>query len=125
MNNSGIPSEFERAAEAAAATDDIADEMRLPSADGSGSRHGSATREELAEQFGVSSSTLDRVSTITTTDTKVSVFTKAEYVTLIPPVSTQDYERLKMAIKEQNGLLMPIIINQENVVLDGHHRLRA
>jgi hypothetical protein len=40
-------------------------EMRLPSAEGSGiGRHGSATREELADRFGVSSSTLDRVSTI-------------------------------------------------------------
>ena len=40
-------------------------EMRLPSADGSGiGRHGSATKEELADRFGVSSSTLDRVSTI-------------------------------------------------------------
>ncbi len=40
-------------------------EMRLPSADGSGiGHHGSATKEELADRFGVSSSTLDRVSTI-------------------------------------------------------------
>ncbi|HYX50722.1 MAG TPA: ParB N-terminal domain-containing protein, partial [Ktedonobacteraceae bacterium] len=52
-------------------------------------------------------------------------FTKSEYVNLIPPLSTSDYEGLKASIKEHNGLLMPIILNQSNVVLDGHHRLRA
>jgi len=56
-------------------------------------------------------------------DTKV--FTKEEYVTLIPSVSPQDYERLKASIKEEGGLMFPIILNQDNVVLDGHHRLRA
>ena len=45
--------------------DNIATEIPPPSADGGGIGHkGSNTREELAEQFGVSSSTLDRVSTI-------------------------------------------------------------
>jgi ParB-like chromosome segregation protein Spo0J len=53
------------------------------------------------------------------------IVTREGYVTLIPPVSTDDYERLKASIKEEGGLLFPIIINQNNVVLDGHHRLRA
>lgn len=53
------------------------------------------------------------------------VYTKEEYVTLIPPVTTADYERLKKSIQDEGGLLMPIILNQDNVVLDGHHRLRA
>jgi ParB-like nuclease domain len=44
---------------------------------------------------------------------------------LIPPISTTDYERLKKSLAEEGGLLMPIILNQNNVVLDGHHRLRA
>jgi ParB-like chromosome segregation protein Spo0J len=56
---------------------------------------------------------------------KTKVYTREEYVTLIPPISSADYERLKRSIKEEGGLLMPIIINQDNVVLDGHHRLRA
>jgi hypothetical protein len=43
----------------------------------------------------------------------------------MPPVSTGDYERLKNSVKEQGGLLMPVTLNQNNVVLDGHHRLRA
>ena len=42
----------------------VTSEIRPPSADGSGSHHGSATNQELAEQFGVSSSTLDGVKTI-------------------------------------------------------------
>ena len=53
------------------------------------------------------------------------VFTKSEYVNLIPRVSTSDYESLKQSIKEHGGLLMPIILNQDKVVLDGHNRLRA
>lgn len=40
--------------------DNITSEIRPPSADGSGS-HVSSTSQQLAEQFGVSSSTLERV----------------------------------------------------------------
>lgn len=56
---------------------------------------------------------------------ETKVITKEEYVTLVPPVSTSDYEGLKQSIKEHGGLLIPIILNQDNVVLDGHHILRA
>jgi ParB-like chromosome segregation protein Spo0J len=56
---------------------------------------------------------------------EAKVYTKEEYVTLIPPISTTDYERLKMSIAEEGRLLMPIILNQDSVVLDGHHRMRA
>jgi hypothetical protein len=56
--------------------------------------------------------------------TQMKVFTKQEYVDLILRVTTGDYERLKKSIKD-NGLLNPIIINQDNLVLDGHHRLRV
>ncbi|MGB8935743.1 MAG: ParB N-terminal domain-containing protein [Candidatus Nitrosopolaris sp.] len=53
------------------------------------------------------------------------VWTKQEYVDLLPQFSKSDFERLKKSIKEHGGLLMPIILNQDNVVLDGHHRMRA
>jgi hypothetical protein len=53
------------------------------------------------------------------------LFTKSEYVNLFPPLPAADYERLKQSIKEQGGLFFPIVINQDKVVLDGHHRLRA
>jgi len=50
-------------------------------------------------------------------------FTKSEYVNLIPSLSNAEYERLKQSIKEWGGLLMPIIVNQDNVVIDGYLRL--
>ena len=56
---------------------------------------------------------------------ETKVLEKTEYATLIPPISTTDYERLKKSIAKEGGLLMPIILNQDNVVLDGHHRMRA
>jgi hypothetical protein len=56
---------------------------------------------------------------------ETKVLENQEYVTLIPSISTTDYERLKKSIAEEDGLLMPVILNQDNVVLDGHHRMRA
>ncbi|MFZ0221642.1 MAG: ParB/RepB/Spo0J family partition protein [Candidatus Nitrosopolaris sp.] len=53
------------------------------------------------------------------------VYIKEKYVSLIPLVSTADFERLKKSIQDEGGLLMPIILNHDYVVLDGHHRLRA
>jgi len=46
-------------------------------------------------------------------ETKVLV--KKEYVTLIPPIP----------LPHGGRLLMTIILNQDNVILDGHHRIRA
>jgi hypothetical protein len=56
---------------------------------------------------------------------KIIVRTKEEYVHLMPPVTVSEYERLKRSIKEEGGLLVPAVLNQDNVVLDGHHRLQA
>ena len=56
---------------------------------------------------------------------KVKNFIKSKYVNLIPPLSNAEYERLKQSIKEWGGLLMPIILNQDDVVLDGYQRLMA
>jgi hypothetical protein len=56
---------------------------------------------------------------------KVKDLMKSEYVNLIPPLSNAEYERLKQSIKEWGGLLMPIILNQDDVVLDGYQRLMA
>jgi ParB-like chromosome segregation protein Spo0J len=46
-----------------------------------------------------------------------------EYANLVPPLSAEEYDGLKERIK-QNGLI-PIIINGQGVILDGHHRFRA
>ena len=56
---------------------------------------------------------------------KIIVHTKEEHIHLIPPVTASEYERLKQSIKEEGELLASVVLNQENVVLDGHHRLRA
>jgi ParB-like chromosome segregation protein Spo0J len=47
-----------------------------------------------------------------------------EYASLIPELSTQEYESLKQSIK-QNGLWVPIVVNKDGVILDGHHRYKV
>jgi ParB-like chromosome segregation protein Spo0J len=46
-----------------------------------------------------------------------------EYSKLINPLSKLEYELLKESISNK-GLHLPIIINQDNVILDGHNRLK-
>jgi len=43
---------------------------------------------------------------------------KEEYEHLMPPVTASEYERLKRSIKEEGRLLLPIVLNQDNVILD-------
>ena len=56
---------------------------------------------------------------------KIIVHTKEGYIHLMAPVTASEYERLKRSIKEEGGLLVPVVLNQDNVVLDGHHKLQA
>ena len=46
-----------------------------------------------------------------------------EYSSLVYSLSTSEYELLKNSISNK-GLHLPIIINQDNVILDGHNRLK-
>src|SRR5215213_9656463 len=46
-----------------------------------------------------------------------------EYSKLVNPLSNAEYEALKSSISNK-GLHLPIIINQDNVILDGHNRLK-
>ena len=48
-----------------------------------------------------------------------------EYASMVPKQSPEEYESLKRSIKEENGLYVPIIVNQNGVILDGHHRYKA
>jgi transcriptional regulator with XRE-family HTH domain len=57
-----------------------------------------------------------------TTPAKITI--NQEYANLIPPLSAEEYESLKQSIK-QNGLWTPIDVNDQGVVLDGHHRFKA
>jgi hypothetical protein len=47
-----------------------------------------------------------------------------EYADLIPKLSPLEYESLKQSISD-NGLQMSVIVNQDGILLDGHHRYRA
>ena len=51
------------------------------------------------------------------------ITTNPEYEKLIPPLTKDEYDKLKESIK-QNGLWEPITVNQHNVVLDGHNRFK-
>lgn len=48
-----------------------------------------------------------------------------EYAKLVHALTEQEYDSLKSSIKESNGNIIAIIVNQELVILDGHHRYRA
>jgi ParB/RepB/Spo0J family partition protein len=47
-----------------------------------------------------------------------------EYASLVSGLSPEEFESLKRSIK-MNGLYVPIIVNQDGTILDGHHRFRA
>lgn len=47
-----------------------------------------------------------------------------EYETLLPQISNEEYETLKMSFLTE-GQHFPIIVNQDGVILDGHQRYRA
>ena len=54
----------------------------------------------------------------------MKLFINPEYERLVSPLSVDEYETLKKSIKK-DGLWIPILINGENEILDGHHRFRA
>src|SRR5687768_3869255 len=59
------------------------------------------------------------------TSLKPQIRISSEYASLVPGLSPEEYESLKQSIKEENGLYVPIIINQDGIILDGHHRYKA
>ena len=54
---------------------------------------------------------------------KMNITINPEYSELVNPLSDAEYYVLKNSISEK-GLHLPIIINQDNVILDGHNRLK-
>jgi ParB-like chromosome segregation protein Spo0J len=58
------------------------------------------------------------------TPSKPQIRINPEYSSLVPEPSPEESESLKKSIKE-NGLYVPIIVNQNGIVLDGHHRYKA
>jgi hypothetical protein len=59
------------------------------------------------------------------TSSKPQIRISSEYASLVPGLSPEEYESLKQSIKEENSLYVPIIINQNGIILDGHHRYKA
>jgi ParB-like nuclease family protein len=53
----------------------------------------------------------------------MNVAINEEYASLVPEISPEEYEALRQSVKE-NGLYLPIIVNQNGVLLDGHHRYK-
>jgi ParB-like chromosome segregation protein Spo0J len=47
-----------------------------------------------------------------------------EYASMVPELSPEEYESLKQSIMK-DGLYVPIIVNQNGIILDGHHRYKA
>ena len=47
-----------------------------------------------------------------------------DYDKLVPKLSSEEYATLKESIKE-NGMWIPILVNPQGEVLDGHHRFRV
>jgi tRNA G10 N-methylase Trm11 len=52
------------------------------------------------------------------------ITTKQEYEALLPKLTSSEFESLKRSIKEI-GLQVPLIVNQDGILLDGHHRYKA
>jgi ParB-like chromosome segregation protein Spo0J len=51
--------------------------------------------------------------------------TKKEYVNLLPRPSETEFESLKQSIASEHRLIVPVIVNKDGIVLDGHNRFRV
>jgi len=67
---------------------------------------------------------LNNNNNISKSSSNTSLSTDKEYLKLIPPLSEVEFDSLKQSIKEE-GLHIPITVNKQGIVLDGHHRFRA
>jgi ParB-like chromosome segregation protein Spo0J len=71
-----------------------------------------------------SSSGLNNIANNSKSSSNPILSTSKEYLNLISPLSEVEFDSLKQSIKEQ-GLHVPVIVNKQGIVLDGHHRFRA
>jgi ParB-like chromosome segregation protein Spo0J len=55
----------------------------------------------------------------------MTIIIKEDYEKLVPPMSQKEYQALNQSIKEQGKNMIPVIINQDDILLDGHYRLKA
>jgi hypothetical protein len=59
------------------------------------------------------------------TPLKPQIRINPESASLVSELSPEEFQSLKQSIKEVNGLYVPIIVNQDDIFLDGHHRYKA
>jgi 16S rRNA G966 N2-methylase RsmD len=72
-----------------------------------------------------SSITDDSIEDTNKADTKeLAIRINDEYNQLISPLTSEEYEILKKSIKKNKGNVVPIIVNRQGVILDGHHRYK-
>lgn len=55
----------------------------------------------------------------------IEIKTKPEYEELVPPLTPIEYINLKESIKENKGNTIPILVNKEEIIIDGYHRYKA
>jgi DNA methylase/ParB-like nuclease domain len=67
---------------------------------------------------------IDRAELLNKSISNLELKINPEYAKLVPPLTDQEYSSLKEDIKK-NGQLVPITINQDGFILDGHHRFRV
>lgn len=54
-----------------------------------------------------------------------SIKIDSEYGQMAPQMSQTEFQTLTESIKQQHGLYLPIVVNNDYVLLDGHHRYKA
>jgi ParB-like chromosome segregation protein Spo0J len=59
-------------------------------------------------------------SSTSSRDTIHALSIKKEHLNLIPTLSKVEFDLIKQSIREK-GMHVPIIINKQGIVLDGHH----
>ena len=70
---------------------------------------------QAAEELEDEEMTVSQASELTIND---------EYASLVPPISEQEYQSIKQSIKDDRQWV-PIIVNAQRIILDGHTRFRA
>jgi DNA methylase/ParB-like nuclease domain len=55
---------------------------------------------------------------------KMDIKIDKEYAKLVPSLTDKEYQGMKLSI-EVDGQHYPIIVNEQGIILDGHHRLKA
>ena len=71
------------------------------------------------QEFATTEESTEFLSPSSTMNIKIN----PEYSKLVSPLTNTEYDVLKNSIRNK-GLHLPIIINQDNVILDGHNRLK-